>query len=89
MTILLAECREMCGSMSVLLHNKTTICTRNEVESGFYKEDFGTALVSMTGDVIGIASWYTTNDEAKVKLDIYTAVYPYITWIESFIKQTP
>lgn len=70
--------------MAILIDKNTSICTQYE-EGNEFTNDLGTALVSMAHDVIGIASW--TYDFENMKLNVYTAVYPFITWIETLIKE--
>ena len=82
----LAECEVETGRLSKYLHGEKTICTRNEeAEDGITKGDLGSALVSGSGRLVGIASWFTGGLGGKPH--VYTAIASHESWIQSLIEE--
>lgn len=77
------ECKLKIGYLSVFLHDQKIICTRNNGDVGIYKGDLGSPLISRTGQLIGIATWFTGE---YGKPSIYTAIASYEPWILSLTE---
>lgn len=78
------HCKKQSEHLASFVH-ESSLCTKNEVGSGICMGDWGAPLVSKTKEktLIGVASWY--NGCAEGKPDVYTAVYPHLTWIRSLL----
>lgn len=77
------ECYFKTGRLSAFLNGEKTICTRNDAGQGIYRGDLGSPLVSISGHLVGIASWFTGVDGMP---DVYTSIFAYRSWILSMIK---
>lgn len=76
-------------NVSRYVHN-TSLCTSSDSEHGIATGDLGSPLISKkkTKTLMGIASWYSTNDNGAQNADVYTAIYPYLAWINKIINLT-
>lgn len=64
----------------------TSLCTKNAPGYGICSGDIGSPLISKTKNkaLIGIASW--NYGCAGDKPDVYTAIYPHLTWIRNTLN---
>lgn len=87
-TVSLKECRQKIGAMASIIHEHKTICTKTSADRGIGSGDQGDPLVSKTKvrQIIGIASSYA--DYADNVPEVYTAVFPYLKWINTLIGNT-
>lgn len=84
-SITFEECKTEHIKVEKLLHENTSICTKNAIGNGICKGDLGSPLVSMEGELVGLASWWFPGC-AEGKPDVYTAVFPYMPWINSVFE---
>lgn len=78
----LKECRKLMGPSASNIHDDKTICTKSSLGRG----DSGNPLVSKTKlrQLIGIVS--SINIDKENIPDVYTAVFPYVSWIKKYIN---
>lgn len=76
------ECKKLVGVLASTIHDEKTICTETpSLDLG----DDGNPLVSATRlrQLIGVIS--SVNSYADSAPDVYTAVFPYVSWIKKYI----
>lgn len=78
------RCKQGSAQLSMFVHTGYSFCTKDSFGGGVHKGDIGSPAVDLiTNELIGIASWFTSTNGGY---DVFTAVSPYIDWIEAKIE---
>lgn len=83
-TISTDDCKALTGPMGETIKYGTMVCTINPIGRGICKGDLGGPLINNEDELMGIASWHLNCAEGKP--DVYTAVYPFVQWIQEVIE---
>lgn len=83
------DCIRQLITISIHLNGNKTICTSSDSDRGRnYDRSLGSALVSRSNKLIGIALRLNGNllmKNDKIAPNIYTAIFPYKEWIQTTI----